>query len=692
MSNPRRSSIAIGSSSVGSKDTSESGRTEIAPAQNVSSSSQTPQFGTEPPSAGEGSVTSSRPQVRDTIPSLDVPVIPICLPVPPANVENFVPFSRPPGSEEKNEDPLLNPEHFNTSTEYQKYVIHETEPDSTSIKVSELLKLKMEESPSSPIVCAPVVVSTPSTELLCSSCWKPKLTTPSSEVSVVKSQNTSAPTTVNLTEIHSTPPIPFLEVPTRGVIHIPPTNGQTPQQGQVFFSAPAAWQVLSAPQHNTYQAPSQTQELDSPFVSVQQRTKAKTLVLNAGIELMQEDPVPISPNELIAALSPFWSAKIVDDHGVRIDPATLSKVPQDPRLLGVTPSNTPLVPQYSNSLLIESMVGTQDRDRDRQKGGRPREPTLAANNDKNCIGKFKPAGSSKVAPAHLSKRSKTQIKQEREKAGLYRYCGILGHTIKECPEPDCQRTKQWPDSNPEAVQAYLARGSTSSRSRGGPRNRGKGSSSSSNRIYKYSLFSKEQDSCPTSKTPKKQTSVSKPWIKCLTHPLTTLHYKTATPNETLYRPCFNSKFDRSPDLQSHNDIFMVRTSDIARRNLKLKFLINNCEIGGIIDSRASSSKITVVLAEKCKMEKTSHCINFKSANNILSKSLESAEGTLSFRLRSVTQLVHVKHSLAIIPGNNMLLIGRDLLHHLGLLNDEGLFSKMDEEHRTLLLPKAEFDH
>ncbi|KAL0210008.1 hypothetical protein P9112_010092 [Eukaryota sp. TZLM1-RC] len=76
----------------------------------------------------------------------------------------------------------------------------------------------------------------------------------------------------------------------------------------------------------------------------------------------------------------------------------------------------------------------------------------------------------------------------------------------------------------------------------------------------------------------------------------------------------------------------------------------------------------------------------------MSKSLGSAEGTLSFRLGTVTQLVHVKHSLPIIPGNNMLLIGRDLLHHLGLLNDEDLFIKMDEEHRTLLLPEAEFDH
>ncbi|KAL0218479.1 hypothetical protein P9112_004132 [Eukaryota sp. TZLM1-RC] len=62
--------------------------------------------------------------------------------------------------------------------------------------------------------------------------------------------------------------------------------------------------------------------------------------------------------------------------------------------------------------------------------------------DKKRIGKFKPAGSS-VAPAQLTKRSKSQIKKERDKAGLCRFCGFPGHSIDECPDPDCQRSKQW---------------------------------------------------------------------------------------------------------------------------------------------------------------------------------------------------------------------------------------------------------
>ncbi|KAL0210046.1 hypothetical protein P9112_010130 [Eukaryota sp. TZLM1-RC] len=61
------------------------------------------------------------------------------------------------------------------------------------------------------------------------------------------------------------------------------------------------------------------------------------------------------------------------------DPSTPSQVLQDPGLLGVTSYNTPLAPQYSNTLLMEAMTSSQDRDRDGQKGGRLKKPTLEAN-------------------------------------------------------------------------------------------------------------------------------------------------------------------------------------------------------------------------------------------------------------------------------------------------------------------------
>ncbi|KAL0207546.1 hypothetical protein P9112_012174 [Eukaryota sp. TZLM1-RC] len=310
-----------------------------------SSSSQTPQLETELPFGGERSDTSSHPPGQGSIPSTDVHVVPIGLPVPPSNVENFVPLSLPPGSEGEVEDSLLGPEQFSTLDEYLKYIINQTDPDSASNKISELLKLKMVESPSSPIVCAPVIPSTPSTEAFEEGQQAPSTpstevpmessppqqptppavpadnsnpTTPSREVPVAGLPDTSVPTSVAPTVVHLTPPVPPSGAPTSEVIHIPQTSGQIPQQGHVVSSVPAAWQVLSAAQPNTYQAPSQPQESDSPFISTQQRTEAQTLVLNAAIELMQGNPASIPPNELIAALPPFWGPEVVNDHGFRI--------------------------------------------------------------------------------------------------------------------------------------------------------------------------------------------------------------------------------------------------------------------------------------------------------------------------------------------------------------------------------------
>ncbi|KAL0208950.1 hypothetical protein P9112_011537 [Eukaryota sp. TZLM1-RC] len=280
--NTRRSSIRIGSPLSGSNDTSETGRTDpptshhssfssrtpqSGPEQPLatgsegsnaspppaltppagdsvtqpnapSSSSQIPQLGTELPSGGERSDTSSHPPGQGFTPSTDVPVVSISLPVPPSNVENFVPLARPPGSEGEIEDSLLGPEQFSTLDEYLKYIINQTDPDSATIKISELLKLKMIESPSSPIVCAPVVPSTPSTEVPEEGQQAPS--TPSTEVpmessppqqpappavpavSVASLPDTSVPTTVAPSKVHSTPSVPSSEVPTRGVIHIPP--------------------------------------------------------------------------------------------------------------------------------------------------------------------------------------------------------------------------------------------------------------------------------------------------------------------------------------------------------------------------------------------------------------------------------------------------------------------------------------
>ncbi|KAL0214767.1 hypothetical protein P9112_006951 [Eukaryota sp. TZLM1-RC] len=98
----------------------------------------------------------------------------------------------------------------------------------------------MVESPSSPIVCAPVVPSTSSTEAPMESspprqpappavfAGNPNPTTPSQEVHVAGLPDTSVATTVAPSEVHSTQYVPSSEFPTRGVIHIPPTSGKTP--------------------------------------------------------------------------------------------------------------------------------------------------------------------------------------------------------------------------------------------------------------------------------------------------------------------------------------------------------------------------------------------------------------------------------------------------------------------------------
>ncbi|KAL0220013.1 hypothetical protein P9112_005666 [Eukaryota sp. TZLM1-RC] len=368
ISNPRRSSIRIGSSLGGSNDTSETIRTDPPTSHHSSFASRTPQSGTEQPlttgsegsnaspppastppsgdsvtqpnaskltSGGERSDTSSHPPSQGPTPSTDVPVVPISLLVPASNVENFVPLSSPPGSEGEVEDSLLGPEQFSTLDEYLKcrvslspIVCAPVVPSTSSTEVPKEGQRapstpstedpeEGQRAPSTPSTEDPEegqrAPSTPSTEVPMKSsppqqpasptvpAGNPNPTTPSQEVPVAGLPDTSVPTTVAPSEVHSAPAVPSSKVPTRGVIHIPPTSGQTPQQGHVVSSVPAAWQVLSAAQPNTYQAPSQPQESDSPFISTQQRTEAQKLVLNAGIELMQADPASIPPNGLIAA-------------------------------------------------------------------------------------------------------------------------------------------------------------------------------------------------------------------------------------------------------------------------------------------------------------------------------------------------------------------------------------------------------
>ncbi|KAL0218389.1 hypothetical protein P9112_004042 [Eukaryota sp. TZLM1-RC] len=73
----------------------------------------------------------------------------------------------------------------------------------------------------------------------------------------------------------------------------------------------------------------QPQKSDSPLVAAQHRIKAQTLILNAGIELMQGNPTSIPLNELITGLPSSWGPEVVIDHGVmigrKIDPYVTTK-------------------------------------------------------------------------------------------------------------------------------------------------------------------------------------------------------------------------------------------------------------------------------------------------------------------------------------------------------------------------------
>ncbi|KAL0229594.1 hypothetical protein GEMRC1_014211 [Eukaryota sp. GEM-RC1] len=125
--------------------------------------------------------------------------------------------------------------------------------------------------------------------------------------------------------------------------------------------------------------------------------------------------------------------------------------------------------------------------------------------------------------------------------------------------------------------------------------------------------------------------------------------------------------------------------------LCIRLLINNVPVVGEFDSAASCSVISQDLIRYCEMTTTDSCIEYISANNIRATSLGSAIGVLTFNVGSLANQIHVKHTLPVVPGTKILLIGRDLQEELGLLSDDGLVIRLDKEHRTILNAESEFD-
>ncbi|KAL0222787.1 hypothetical protein P9112_002177 [Eukaryota sp. TZLM1-RC] len=260
------------------------------------------------------------------------------------------------------------------------------------------------------------------------------------------------------------------------------------------------------------------------------------------------------------------------------------------------------------------------------------------------------------------------------------FCKQKGHPSERCPSEDCQRSKKWREQ--QAQQQARGRSSRGSgfRSRRGTRGRGRGSSY--NKRSRHYLCTLETIPPTTTTQPHTESSA---WKDSLINPLANLE-PTKIPNSQA------NFFSEQADLNGHDSdtIFMVQYMN--HNCLQLNFLINNVEVKGIIDSGATCSVVTEDVISNCNMARSNETISYKIADGTTSQSLGTASGTLSIRLGSVTQIVHVKHKFSIVPGHETILIGADLLSHLGLMNNKGIYIRMDDACRTLLLPEAEFDN
>ncbi|KAL0219751.1 hypothetical protein P9112_005404 [Eukaryota sp. TZLM1-RC] len=293
----------------------------------------------------------------------------------------------------------------------------------------------------------------------------------------------------------------------------------------------------------------------------------------------------------------------------------------------------------------------------------------------------RPRGSGPGKRPKQSKRGGSLPQSSSQAADVQcNFCKQKGHPTERCPSEDCQRSKKWREQ--QAQQQARGRSSRGSgfRSRRGTRGRGRGSFYNKRSRHYFCTL----ETIPPTTTTQPHTE-SSAWKDFLINPLANLE-PTKIPNSQA------NFFSEQADLNGHDSdtIFMVQSMN--HNCLQLNFLINNVEVKGIIDSGATCSVVTEDVISNCNMARSNETISYKIADGTTSQSLGTASGTLSIRLGSVTQIVHVKHKFSIVPGHETILIGADLLSHLGLMNNKGIYIRMDDACRTLLLPEAEFDH
>ncbi|KAL0207931.1 hypothetical protein P9112_010518 [Eukaryota sp. TZLM1-RC] len=316
-------------------------------------------------------------------------------------------------------------------------------------------------------------------------------------------------------------------------------------------------------------------------------------------------------------------------------------------------------------------------------------------------------------------------RHEREGSKFCTFCNVteghnpIGHTVFECKDPRCTRSKVPKELRFKIGEAdQPARSGSVVRGRGGHVRGHKGRGQ-----YRPIYYINTQEDTSSTSSPSENVSASssmtshrridrfsnrvrntgnfpnRKQINAINHNQSIADFGNPVNNSPTAQQFLLNPLQFHKPSSNINSIFGIN-STVSENHirsqrspfLRLEILINNIKMIATIDSAAFCSVITEDLANKCNMSiNRDDTIEFLPANNVSSKSLGSATGVLSFNVGSIAHQVHYRHTLPIIPGSNKLLIGIDMLKTLGLQTDDGLFIRLDKEHRTLLNAESEFD-
>ncbi|KAL0205807.1 hypothetical protein P9112_001114 [Eukaryota sp. TZLM1-RC] len=256
---------------------------------------------------------------------------------------------------------------------------------------------------------------------------------------------------------------------------------------------------------------------------------------------------------------------------------------------------------------------------------------------------------------NLKKHCAKNNKSVASSSDICGFCKEPGHSVKECLHPHCKRSA-------------IPKNNDNKRSRS----------------YRINTIN-NKNSHPTNVNPSSD------------HTTDSLNQSFTTSSHFPPKRLLNPMSTSDPESSSINRIFSL-SSVCANKSINCpKFIelwlqITNIEVPGLIDSGASISVISIDLSKKCKMQHSSESVKFIGVNGEPSNSYGNAKGLLSFNVSSTAKVVHLTKSLPIVPGNNILIIGIDILYELGLMNNDRVNIHLDELHRTLLLLESEFDH